>query len=363
MNFDYSDEQKLLQQSVRNLFKNKFPIQFARESLEKEEISQNLVKVLAGQGLLGVMYEDEKYINEGLIYSVLISYEIGRVLLPFPLIESHVVSYVLSKYSKGKTYLEQIMTGEKIFTFGWKKKESRNSKSNKINSTFSFVPFALASDFMMIQTNLGSNSAGLVMINLKSENVEIVKLNSMDQTYPVYEVKLINYEFKNEDIIVEDDNSEILNSINQIASLMICAEAVGASEEILEKTIAYTKERVQFGQPVAKFQAVKHLAADMYMLLESTRAALKYASSVISSDNYNEYNKVTHLLKAYTSDSCNELMGISVQLHGGIGFTWESDVHMYYKRARRIGVMHGDAYEHNEKLFKEVLIESESYKK
>ncbi|MBM7607458.1 alkylation response protein AidB-like acyl-CoA dehydrogenase [Lysinibacillus composti] len=352
MNFDYSDDHKLLQNSIGNLLQKKFPITFSREFLEKGDdvISKELVRTLVEQGLLGFLFEDPSNINEGLVYSILTALEAGRVSLPLPLVETHVTSYILNKFAADSEHNDALSSGKSLYTIGWKNIDVKQSVNNTISGKVAFVPFAKSADFMLIQLE-----DHLLFVDLKDESVKTKKVKSMDQTYPLYEVEINDYKLQDSNVVTKGDANELSTVMNQIATLLSSAEIIGASSQILDMTVEYTKERKQFGQEIAKFQAIKHKAAEMYVLLESSKAALKYASCVFSTNMTDEYEKVTHLLKSYTSDCCNELMGLSIQLHGGIGFTWESDVHLYYKRARRISVMYGDIYEHREKLFQEIL--------
>lgn len=355
MDFEYTEDQLLLQNSIKGFFSKNFPSSYVREFIDDPSISEKLVKDLSNQGLLEIIGDDEDSLSEGLTYSVLTSYESGRAILPFQVLESHIASYILKKYTDNDQMANQLSSGEKIFTMGWNT-QNVQINNNKVNGSISFVPFALFSDYMIASVEINDKNSILLLIDLKDNsklNIDVV--NSMDQTYPLYKVTFKDYEFNPKDILVEDINQTISKEISYLASLLISAEMIGGSEEILEKTVEYTKERQQFGQEIAKFQAVKHQAAEMYLLLESSKAALKYATWALSSNQESELDTVIPLLKSYVSESCNELIGKGIQLHGGIGFTWESDVHLYYKRARRNSLMHGDANYHKEQLFKQLI--------
>lgn len=361
MNFEYSEEEKMLRKTVKELFKDKYPIFKVREFMNGGRIDGDLKNLLATQGLLGLNSNKDEEENNNIIHSVLISYEAGRALLPFPLIENHVSSYVLNKYHQ-KMLFNELETGEKMMTIAWEADDHFAKQKDDLfiaNGYYSYVPFAIDSDFMLVKINISNEQESIVLVDLNNENVSISKRESMDETYPLFTVVLRNYRFSENDIISKTGNGELIfNEMKRIASLLICAEMIGGCEEILAKTVTYANERKQFGQPISKFQAIKHMAAEMYLLLESGKAALDYATWAMASNNEEESRKVIPLLKSYVSEASNELIGTAIQVHGGIGFTWESDVHLFYKRARRSSVMLGDSYSHNEYLMKHILEEA-----
>lgn len=349
MNFEYSSEHLLLQQSIGNLFTKKYPVEYAREFISSNyQLEAALSSTLAEQGALSVFIENQEKITEGLVYSLLTILEAGKVLLPFPLVESHVVSFLLNKYCGESEMNEQQLMGEKNFTIGWTLDKNFSVEGNVLSGIVKYVPFAAQCDYALI--HLPSKS---VLIDLNK--VEKHQLDSMDQTYPVYDIMLSNYEVDAEHVVA---NKNLDKEANKIAALLASAEMIGASQVVLKMTVDYVNERQQFNQVIGKFQAVKHKVADMYVLLESSRVTLKYAACVYAMNDEAEMGKTTHLLKSYVSDAANELMGYAIQLHGGIGFTWESDLHLFYKRARRLSAMYGDAYAHRSNLFKNLLAET-----
>ncbi|MBM4763316.1 acyl-CoA dehydrogenase [Bacillus sp. B15-48] len=355
MNFDYSDDEKLLQDTVNKLFKSKFPITEVRKFVEGEKIPSTLIKLLANQGLLGTTtWDRRKNKMEGVIYSVIIAYEAGRALLPFPLLENHVASFILNKYQKG-IIADSLISGEEVATVAWEKssiKMKRDADCFIVTGEFTGVPFANDCDYMLARVSLDSNQECIAIFNINSPNISKVKRDSMDQTYPLYNVQLNGYRLtRNQLIGSENDGSEIYEEMKMFARLLLCAEMVGGSEEILGITVNYANERKQFGQAISKFQAIKHLAAEMYLLLESSKSTLDYATWAVDTNN-EERERVIPLLKSYVSDASNKITGTSIQIHGGIGFTWESDVHLYFKRSRRSAILLGDSYYHNEQIAK-----------
>jgi len=133
------------------------------------------------------------------------------------------------------------------------------------------------------------------------------------------------------------------------ARVMIAAEMVGGAERCLESSVAYAKERVQFGKPIGVNQAIKHKCADMLFEVESAKSITYYAAWAAQEDN-DEAPLTAAMAKAYVSDAYRHIAGENIQIHGGVGFTWEYDCHLYFKRAKSDEVWLGDAGFHRERV-------------
>jgi len=133
----------------------------------------------------------------------------------------------------------------------------------------------------------------------------------------------------------------------QLAAVALAAEQVGGAQQCLDSAVAYAKERIQFGRPIGSFQAIKHKCADMMVAVESARSASYYAACVAAEDGA-ELPLVASLAKATCSDAYFRCAADCLQIHGGVGFTWEYDVHLYFKRAKSSETLLGDAAYHRE---------------
>ena len=141
----------------------------------------------------------------------------------------------------------------------------------------------------------------------------------------------------------------------QLATIALAAEQAGGAQRILDMTVAYTRERQQFGRAIASFQAIKHKAADMMLKAESSRSAVYYAACVAQEAFAggplgSELASAASLAKAWCSEAYFHNAGTALQLYGGVGFTWEYDVHLYFKRARASESFLGDASAHRERI-------------
>jgi alkylation response protein AidB-like acyl-CoA dehydrogenase len=140
-----------------------------------------------------------------------------------------------------------------------------------------------------------------------------------------------------------------------LAAVALAAEQVGGAQKVLEMSVEYAKVRVQFGRPIGSFQAIKHKCADMLLEVESAKSAAYYAGWAAAEDN-DELPVVASLAKAYCSDAYFHAAAENIQIHGGIGFTWEHPAHLYFKRAKSSELMLGDPTYHREQLAQRIGI-------
>jgi alkylation response protein AidB-like acyl-CoA dehydrogenase len=129
---------------------------------------------------------------------------------------------------------------------------------------------------------------------------------------------------------------------------------VGGMQRVMEIAVEYAKTRKQFGKPIGQFQAVQHLCADMLLLTESSRSAAYYAAWALQ-ERVPEAGAAVSIAKAYASDAYREIGNRAIQVQGGMGFTWENNVHLYYKRAKASELMFGDAAYHRERIARLVI--------
>jgi alkylation response protein AidB-like acyl-CoA dehydrogenase len=166
----------------------------------------------------------------------------------------------------------------------------------------------------------------------------------MDETRKLYEV---TFDRLGSDVL--PGGRDAVRSAIDVATVALCAEMVGGMQWVLDTTVEYAKTRQQFGRPIGSFQAVQHQCADMLLLTESARSATYYAAWALT-ENDPAAPLAVSMAKAYCSDACREVGNRGVQVHGGIGFTWEHDLQLYYKRAKSSETTFGDAAFHRERI-------------
>src|SRR5208282_5547905 len=153
----------------------------------------------------------------------------------------------------------------------------------------------------------------------------------------------------------DGEGSAVLARVLDLAAVGLAAEAVGGAQRCLEMSVDYAKLRVQFGRPIGSFQAIKHKCADMLLEIESAKSAAYYAAWA-AADGSDELPLVASLAKAFCSEAYFHAAAENIQIHGGIGFTWEHDAHLYFKRAKSSELLFGDPAYHRELLAQRIGI-------
>ena len=149
--------------------------------------------------------------------------------------------------------------------------------------------------------------------------------------------------------------SPVLSRTLDLAAVALAAEQVGGAQRCLDMAVEYAKTRIQFGRPIGSFQAIKHKCADMLLEVESAKSAAYYAGWAAAEDS-EELPVVASLAKSYCSEAYFHAAAENIQIHGGIGFTWEHDAHLYFKRAKSSELMLGDPSYHRELLAQRIGI-------
>jgi alkylation response protein AidB-like acyl-CoA dehydrogenase len=189
---------------------------------------------------------------------------------------------------------------------------------------------------------------GIFAVDAKAAGLHIEPMKGMDLGRKIYSI-----EFKNTPAEMLGDPSGLPRALDA-ATAALCAEMVGGMQRSLELTVAYAKTRKQFGKPIGIFQAVQHLCADMYLETESSRSATYYAAWALE-ERVPDAAAAVSVAKMYASDASRAVGNRGIQVHGGMGFTWENDLHLYYRRAKASETMLGDATFHRERIARKVI--------
>jgi len=185
--------------------------------------------------------------------------------------------------------------------------------------------------------------------------LSVKPMPSFDATRKLYEVGFEGVRVASGDALGADGDARgALAGALDAATAVLCAEMVGGMQWVLDTAVEYAKTRQQFGRPIGSFQAVQHMCADMLLLTESARSAAYYAAWALT-ENDPGASLAVSMAKAYCSDAHREVANRGVQVHGGIGFTWEHDLQLYYKRSKSSETLFGDATYHRERIARLVV--------
>jgi alkylation response protein AidB-like acyl-CoA dehydrogenase len=204
-----------------------------------------------------------------------------------------------------------------------------------------------SADLIVVATQ-GEAGVELFLVDGDAEGVERTLLPAMDQTRQLAEVRFSGVRVGDE-ARLPGGSAANLARLEDLITVAVALEQVGGAQATLDMAVQYAKDRHQFGKPIGSFQAIKHACADMLIDVESARAAAYYAAWVVSEEG-GEAGTVVPLAKAHCSDAFFRCAGENIQIHGGIGFTWEHDAHLFFKRAKSSQVMFGSPVEHRLRL-------------
>jgi alkylation response protein AidB-like acyl-CoA dehydrogenase len=357
MEFGLNESQEFLKQSAREFFAGECPMAEVRRLIETDTAyDANLWAKLAKQGYTGIICPEEfGGVGLGAIELILLMEEAGRALLPGPFFSTvalagSVLLAVASSEQKRK-YLEAICHGDARATVAlpegkgsWDPPDAQMIAVNgKLKGEKLFVPDAAAADWIIVVAR-----NGVFLVDAKAGGVRIARMLGMDLARRLYSVQF-------DDVPAEKlgETSRLSNALD-IATAALSAEMVGGMQRTLDITVEYAKTRKQFGKPIGMFQAVQHHCADMYLETESSRSAVYYAAWALE-ENAPDAAAAASIAKIYASDASRTVGNRGIQVHGGMGFTWENDIHLYYRRAKASETALGDATFHRERLARLVI--------
>ena len=371
MDFGLSEEQELLQQSARDFLARECPTTFVREMMRSDDgFSRALHEKMAGMGWTGLIIP-EQFGGLGLHMldlAVLVE-EIGRVVAPGPYFSSSVLAASALIHSSAnalkKEWLPRIATGQAVGALALLEANDRLDAAGvsarcakirggyRLNGTKMFVTDAHVADVLVAAFRArGAGEAGvcLFLVPRDTPGISVAPLHGIDQTRRPCEVVFRNVEVPGSALLADSGRGwKVLRRVIDAASVALAADSLGGAQRALEMAVDYAKVREQFGRPIGSFQAVKHIAAEMVSEIEPARALVWYAAYAYDHEP-RAAARAASMAKARLSDVYCRTTNRAVQIHGGIGFTWEHDMHLWFKRAKWNETAFGDATFHRERL-------------
>ncbi len=352
MQFGLNENQEFLRDSARKFFAGECPIAEVRRLMETDAaFDSNLWAKLTEQGYTGIIFPEEfGGVGLGIVELILLMEEAGRALLPGPFFSTVVMAGSLldslATREQKKKYLAPICRGEARATVAffeadgsWDPVDVRLAAANgEVSGEKLFVPDAAIANWIIV---VAQN--GVFLVDAKIPGVSVKPMLGMDLTRKLYSVRFDNVPGE------KLGETGALARPRGIATVALAAEMVGGMQRTLDLTVEYAKARKQFGKPIGMFQAVQHQCADMYLETESARSAVYYAAWALQHRAPDAAAAVS-IAKLYASDASRTVGNRGIQVHGGMGFTWENDLHLFYRRAKASETAFGDATFHRERL-------------
>jgi alkylation response protein AidB-like acyl-CoA dehydrogenase len=295
----------------------------------------------------------------GLVEMAMAAEEMGRVLLPGPYFSTVFLAGAMLKcIPQEHSRLKPICEGRERATVALLEDNARwdadgvrmELENGRITGRKLFVPDAATADSLLCVVRCGLGLA--IVLAHRGDGVSVRPMPAIDRTRHLYCVDFDGAEI--ELLTAGEDAQLALDGALDIATVALTAEMVGGMQRVTEIAVEYCKTRKQFGKPIGQFQAVQHQCADMLLLTESSRSAAYYAAWALQ-EGAPDARTAVSIAKAYASDAYREVGNRAIQVHGGMGFTWENDLHLYYRRAKASEIAFGDAAFHRERIARMVI--------
>ncbi|HTV89684.1 MAG TPA: acyl-CoA dehydrogenase [Stellaceae bacterium] len=374
MDIGFSEEQELLRDTARKFLDGECTTKFVRQMMETEAaVTSEFWAQLAENGWLGICWpEDAGGSGLGLLDLVVLMEEIGRAVMPGPypatvLLGGAAIAAAGSP-AQQQEWLPRLAAGEAKAALAVTEPNARWDAAGiattsaregaggfVISGTKMFVPDAHLADVLVVaaRTRDGSTMEDGITLFLVPRGIAglgIKLLPSIDETRKLCEVRFDNAQLSAGALLGEPHEGWApLSRVIDRAAVALSAEICGAAQRVLDMTVDYAKMRVAFSRPIGSFQGVKHRCADMLVDIENARSLTYYAAWAID-ENDPDAAMAVSMAKAAASDAGRRVCAAGIQLHGGIGMTWEHDLHLYLKRCKADEVAFGDAAWHRERV-------------
>jgi alkylation response protein AidB-like acyl-CoA dehydrogenase len=368
VDFAFNEDQELLRETTRRFLESNQSVTQLRQVLESDETTDR--KVWAAGCELGwaamlvpVDYDGGSVTDQPLVDLEGLAEELGRQLNPAPFIPTNVVADALARSANSglkDRYLRAIASGEIIAAFCLASDGTTDLANVGVTATAAgegwslagtagFVHGAAVADIALVAAK-GPSGLLFAVVPLSAAGIELRSLTGLDVTRRFAEVSFEGVTVPGEAVLATGAEAESLaQRALAVATVLKAAEAVGAVEHIVAMTVQYAKDRTQFGRPIGSFQALKHRMSDLHVVTEAVRAAARYAALALN-DGSADAAEAVAAAGSYVPDAYATACGECLQLHGGIGFTWEHDIHLYMRRAKVDQVLYGDPPSHREAL-------------
>jgi len=365
MQFAFTEEQDQLRDFVRQFLEEKSSEATVRELMETESGYDEAVWAQMAEQLgLQSMIIPEEHGGQGFTWveMVVVLEEMGRALLCAPFFSTAVLAtsalLEAGDADAAGEYLPKIASGELIATVAMTEENGRWDESG-VTATATADGDAWVIDGAKHYV-LDGHTAGLLIVAARtSAGVSLfavdgdasgltrTALSTMDQTRKQAKIEMSATPGR----LIGADGAgwDTMVKVLDRAAVALAAEQVGGAQMVLDMAVEYAKVRVQFGRPIGSFQAIKHKCADMLLEVESAKSAAYYAAWCAAEDN-DELPAMASLAKSYCSEAYFHAASENIQIHGGIGFTWEHPAHLYFKRAKTSELLFGDPTYHRELL-------------
>ncbi|ADP80861.1 acyl-CoA dehydrogenase family protein [Pseudofrankia inefficax] len=367
MDLDLSDDQRLFQATTRKFLAARAPMPVVRERIGRG-VDGDLLTGGAELGWTSMLVPEDlgggTLSGEGVRDLGIVAEELGGALLSGPVLPTNVVAYALARAGAehlAKELLPLLVTGQETATWAicepaerWCAEDAtvsatRTGTGFRLDGVKTPVQDADAVDHLLVTVRTAGAGATQLLVDAHTPGVTVTPLEGLDLTRRYSRVRFDGVEVPPSHVVGEPGAAGAQVDLQFALTLALqCAETVGATDRLYGMTLQYVKDRKAFGRPIGSYQALKHRLAEMLLWLESAKAATSAALAAAQSEQ--GAPEAASLAKAYVADRCPAVVRDCLQMHGGIGFTWEHDLHLFLRRTETNAVIFGGVDYHLDRL-------------
>ncbi len=352
MNFDFSEEELALKDQVRRFLESKRTLELDRSLLDGrgEAEATQLWAEASELGLPGAAIP-ESYGGHGFGYVALcaIAEEVGRAAAPLPMTSSIYLAaealLLAGTETQKQRWLPGLASGKIIGTVALG--GNFTETDCRIEGSAAPVPYGMSADLVVVAATGGNGRSSLFIVDLAQEGAARAALRTIDDSHPHADLTLADAACDR--LGDPGEAKSVLNRLKARAAILIAFEQVGGSEACLDMAVAYAKERRSFGKIIGSYQAIKHKLADIYIKKELARSNAYFGAWALANDAP-ELNLAAATARLSATDSYEFASAENIQVHGGIGYTWEADCQLHYRRAGLLSLALGPRSEWESRL-------------
>jgi alkylation response protein AidB-like acyl-CoA dehydrogenase len=371
MNFSFSDDQTLLKNSARSVLDEQVKPAHVRAMMDDATgYSDAVWQEMAKLGWLGLPFPEEVGgAGLGMVELAILLEELGRAAYPGPYMPTVVLGGLglalagsgaqkekwLSAIAAGQARMSAALLDEHL---DWDPSSTTSTATRAaggftLDGVKRFVPWAHVADAILVPAR-APEGLTLFLVDPKAAGVTLSPMVGIDLATRWSEMRLAGVTVGADAVVGKVGAAgPVLEALLRRAAVAASAEMLGTARRCLDMSVDYAKVREQFGQLIGSFQAIRHRCAEMLVAVENSHAAVYYAAWALDA-GAEDAAVAASICKSYVSEAARKVCGDAIQNHGGIGFTWEYDLHLYMKRAKALEVMFGDAEYHRELIVRHV---------
>ncbi|MCF8588948.1 acyl-CoA/acyl-ACP dehydrogenase [Gordonia sp. HY285] len=362
MYFEFDDDQEEFRKSLRRLLTERAPMSRVREFAESGDYDADTWNLLASNMGVPGLHIDEQFGGGGFTFleTCLVAQELGRALTPVPMVTTTGAIEAILRLGtdqQKQDLLPRLVEGSAIGALALSGPDDTSVDvagvravddgpgAQSLTGRVDYVAFGHIADLFVVPAlTPAGDQVALYAVDANADGVEVTSQPSLDLTRPVATV-----EFTNTPAQLLGAEPEPIRHVVDVVRTLLANESLGAAEAALEMAVEYAKQRVQFNRPIGSFQAIKHKCADMAIAIDALQATVMYASMCADQDS-DEFSRVSVMAKGQAAECLTLCASQNIQVHGGIGFTWEADPHLYFRRAKATEPLFGNSKHHSDLL-------------